>query len=90
MEPTVLAEFQAAGVRHPGCVVHLKPVGVVGDSTASELEEEPRQYRKDDLSLVPARSEAMEKSLVGYKLDLIQCTELHLITPAGAWKFKET
>lgn len=41
MEPTVLAEFQAAGVRHPGCVVHLKPVGVVWDSTTSELEEKP-------------------------------------------------
>lgn len=37
VQSTVIAVLQAAGVWHPGGVVHLKPVCVVGDSTATKL-----------------------------------------------------
>lgn len=43
VQTTVVAVFQAAGVWHAGGVVDLKPVRVVGDPTAAELQQRPKQ-----------------------------------------------
>lgn len=39
VQPAALAELQAAGVGHARCIVDLKPVGVIGDPAAAELQE---------------------------------------------------
>lgn len=43
VQTTVVAVFQAAGVWHAGGVVDFKPVRVVGDPTAAELQQRPKQ-----------------------------------------------